>query len=69
MTRIHDLIGIGFGPNNIGLAVHLYERATPGSTLFLEARGAADWHGVAGGVAVVRCRRTRHRATVPDRRR
>ena len=44
MRRIHDLIGIGFGPNNIGLAVHLHERALPGDALFLEARDAADWH-------------------------
>lgn len=44
MSHVHDLIGIGFGPNNIGLAVHLGERSAALDALFLEARPDFDWH-------------------------
>lgn len=39
----YDLVGIGFGPANIGLAVALEESGWNGSTLFLERRSAPDW--------------------------
>lgn len=42
--RIHDLIGIGFGPSNLALAIALHERKSPLDALFLEARPAFAWH-------------------------
>jgi L-ornithine N5-oxygenase len=39
----YDLVGIGFGPANIGLAVALEESGWSGSTLFLERRRTPDW--------------------------
>jgi L-ornithine N5-oxygenase len=39
----YDLVGIGFGPANIGLAVALEESGWKGSTLFLERRSVPDW--------------------------
>lgn len=47
--RVHDLVGIGFGPANLALAVALEEEAErPGGTdfdgLFLEARTGPCWH-------------------------
>ncbi|CCD96739.1 putative oxidoreductase oxidoreductase protein [Bradyrhizobium sp. ORS 375] len=47
MTReqsdLFDLVGVGFGPANIGLAVALEEVGWNGSALFLERREAPDW--------------------------
>ncbi len=40
---IHDLIGIGFGPSNIALAIALEERGYAGSSLFLESNSDARW--------------------------
>lgn len=42
--RIHDLIGIGFGPSNLALAIALHERKSPLDALFLEARPRYSWH-------------------------
>lgn len=45
--RVHDLIGIGFGPSNIALAVALEEAQAPGSRLdafFIERQQAFSWH-------------------------
>ena len=39
----YNLVGIGFGPANIGLAVALEEAGWSGSTLFLERQTAPDW--------------------------
>ena len=42
--RIYDVIGIGFGPSNIALAIAMEEEGKLGSTLFLEARSTSTWH-------------------------
>lgn len=42
--RIHDLIGIGFGPSNLALAIALHEGQSPLDALFLEAQPAFAWH-------------------------
>ncbi|MEF9674467.1 SidA/IucD/PvdA family monooxygenase [Pseudomonas sp. PCH446] len=45
---MHDLIGIGFGPSHIGLAVSLYEdykEETEGKKItFFEAKNKHGWH-------------------------
>lgn len=38
-----DVLGIGFGPSNIALAIALEERASPLSVLFLESRPGPQW--------------------------
>lgn len=43
-AEVHDLIGIGFGPSNLALAIALAERGQTGSALFLEAKPAFAWH-------------------------
>ncbi|MDZ4395814.1 lysine N(6)-hydroxylase/L-ornithine N(5)-oxygenase family protein [Cypionkella sp.] len=42
--RIHDLIGIGFGPSNLALAIALHERKSPIDALFLETQPSFSWH-------------------------
>ena len=45
--RIHDLIGVGFGPSNIALAIALDEHREAGrpiDALFLEKQSAFAWH-------------------------
>ena len=48
-TAPHDLIGIGFGPSNLALAIALQERAEQGGkafdALFLERQPDYNWHG------------------------
>ena len=48
-TATHDLIGIGFGPSNLALAIALQERAEQGGkafdALFLERQPDYNWHG------------------------
>lgn len=39
-----DVIGIGFGPSNLALAVALHERGSRLRTAFLEAKPAFAWH-------------------------
>ncbi|GLS06151.1 L-ornithine N(5)-monooxygenase [Chitiniphilus shinanonensis] len=44
---VHDLIGIGFGPSNLALAIALEERRQAGqplNALFLEKQPAFAWH-------------------------
>lgn len=44
---IHDVIGIGFGPSNIGLAIALHEKRAQGRRLdmvFIEKQPAFAWH-------------------------
>lgn len=45
--RIHDLIGVGFGPSNIALAIALDERTEAGRPIdafFLEKQPSFAWH-------------------------
>lgn len=45
--HIHDLIGIGFGPSNIGLAIALEEKqhsGKPMTSLFIEKQNSFAWH-------------------------
>src|ERR1700712_1526142 len=41
---IHDLVGIGFGPSNLGLAIALEEQGSGLSTRFVERQEAFGWH-------------------------
>jgi L-ornithine N5-oxygenase len=46
--RIHDLIGIGFGPSNIALAIALDEDRSAGRAIdafFIEKQKSFTWHG------------------------
>lgn len=46
--KTHDLVGIGFGPSNIGLAVALYDEhkkyIEESNVIFLEAKKKHGWH-------------------------
>lgn len=45
--QVHDLIGIGFGPSNVALAIALEEQNHGGqalSTVFLEKQPSFSWH-------------------------
>ncbi|RJL13076.1 lysine N(6)-hydroxylase/L-ornithine N(5)-oxygenase family protein [Paracoccus siganidrum] len=42
--RIHDLVGIGFGPSNLALAIALHERGSGLDRVFLESRPGFAWH-------------------------
>src|SRR3954468_13513639 len=42
--RTHDLVGIGFGPSNLGLAIALEEQGSPLSVRFVERQEAFGWH-------------------------
>jgi L-ornithine N5-oxygenase len=47
MQHIHDLIGVGFGPSNIALAIALDEKrhgAKPVGALFIERQPSFAWH-------------------------
>lgn len=47
MPAIHDLIGIGFGPSNVALAIALEEKrhaSRPLDALFIEKQPAFAWH-------------------------
>jgi L-ornithine N5-monooxygenase len=41
---IYDLIGVGFGPANLALAIALEEDGEGQSSLFLEAKDSSVWH-------------------------
>lgn len=41
--RVHDVLGIGFGPGNISLAIALSEQTPDISMKFLEAKGEPSW--------------------------
>jgi L-ornithine N5-oxygenase len=40
---LHDIVGIGFGPSNIALAIALEETRYPGRVLFLERHSSSLW--------------------------
>lgn len=45
---VHDLIGIGFGPSNLALAIALEERGQaqgPLNVLFLDKQADYRWYG------------------------
>ncbi len=42
-TPVHDILGIGFGPANLALAIALEERRSPLTARFLEARPSPEW--------------------------
>lgn len=47
-ATVHDLIGIGFGPSNLALAIALEERGQvqgPLDALFLDKQLDYRWHG------------------------
>ncbi|KPU91772.1 ornithine monooxygenase [Variovorax paradoxus] len=47
MQHIHDLIGVGFGPSNIALAIALEEKrhgGRPADALFIERQPSFAWH-------------------------
>ncbi|MEV4346682.1 lysine N(6)-hydroxylase/L-ornithine N(5)-oxygenase family protein [Actinoplanes sp. NPDC049596] len=41
---VYDLVGIGFGPSNLALAIALQESDTPISAVFLEKQEDFGWH-------------------------
>ncbi len=41
---IHDIVGIGFGPSNVALAIALTELAPDSRRLFLERQPSFGWH-------------------------
>ena len=43
-TEVLDIVGIGFGPSNIAIAIALQENAADLSTIFLERRPSFAWH-------------------------
>ncbi len=42
--HIHDLIGIGFGPSNLALAIALAEQNSPLDAIYLEKQSQFAWH-------------------------
>ncbi|MEU6865194.1 SidA/IucD/PvdA family monooxygenase [Streptomyces sp. NPDC046876] len=42
-SPVHDILGIGFGPANLALAIALEERSSPLTARFLEARPSPEW--------------------------
>ncbi|SHL48561.1 L-ornithine N5-oxygenase [Pseudonocardia thermophila] len=42
--RVHDLVGVGFGPSNLALAIAVEEQGLPLSMRFLERQQAFGWH-------------------------
>lgn len=49
-AAVHDLVGVGFGPSNLGLAIALAERREKGACppltgVFLERQDDFGWHG------------------------
>jgi len=43
-TEVLDIVGIGFGPSNIAIAIALQENAADLSAIFLERRPSFSWH-------------------------
>jgi len=43
-VQLHDLVGIGFGPSNLALAIALRERAGPVAAMFVERQPRFGWH-------------------------
>ncbi|WP_125778227.1 lysine N(6)-hydroxylase/L-ornithine N(5)-oxygenase family protein [Antribacter gilvus] len=44
MQHVHDVVGVGFGPSNISVAVAAREAGTGLSTLFVDRKPAFSWH-------------------------
>ncbi|MFB9837290.1 lysine N(6)-hydroxylase/L-ornithine N(5)-oxygenase family protein [Actinoallomurus acaciae] len=44
VEHVHDLVGIGFGPSNLSLAIALREQGTGLDSVFLEKQPAFGWH-------------------------
>lgn len=42
-TPVYDILGVGFGPANLALAIALEERESPLTARFLEARPTPEW--------------------------
>ncbi|GAA2610712.1 lysine N(6)-hydroxylase/L-ornithine N(5)-oxygenase family protein [Actinomadura fulvescens] len=42
--HVHDLVGIGFGPSNLALAIALREHGDPIDAVFFEKQPAFGWH-------------------------
>ncbi|WP_433325945.1 lysine N(6)-hydroxylase/L-ornithine N(5)-oxygenase family protein [Spirillospora sp. CA-294931] len=42
--HVHDLVGIGFGPSNLALAIALREHGEPIDAIFFEKQPAFGWH-------------------------
>jgi len=42
--HVHDLVGVGFGPSNLSLAIALREQAAELDAVFLEKQPAFGWH-------------------------
>lgn len=45
MITLYDVVGVGFGPSNIALAIALEESAAPLTCRFLDAQRTPDWQG------------------------
>lgn len=43
--QVYDVLGVGFGPSNIALAIALEENGFEGKSIFLEANSGPSWHG------------------------
>ena len=43
-NSVRDIVGIGIGPGNLGLAVAIEEQAPELDALFVEARPEFNWH-------------------------
>ncbi|GIF96316.1 lysine/ornithine N-monooxygenase [Catellatospora citrea] len=41
---VHDIVGVGFGPSNLALAIAAAESPAPVSAVFLERQAAFGWH-------------------------
>jgi L-ornithine N5-monooxygenase len=43
-SAVHDLVGVGFGPSNLGLAIALDEQGSGLTTRFVESQEGFGWH-------------------------
>ena len=43
-SAVHDLVGVGFGPSNLGLAIALDEQGSGLTTRFVERQEGFGWH-------------------------
>src|SRR5688572_29294308 len=41
---VHDIVGVGFGPSNLALAIAAAESAAPVGAVFLERQETFGWH-------------------------
>lgn len=45
MKMIYDVLGVGFGPSNLAVAIAMHERGYDGNVIFVEQSPAAQWQG------------------------